>query len=72
VQTYTFSRAVSRNAEALEAEMRRRRMIRRGRVGNSRFIWVTAEDVVSCFSAMVEDGNYPYDDPAHPRERAEP
>jgi hypothetical protein len=47
-------------------------MIRRGRVGNSRFIWVTAEDVVSCFSAMVEDGNYPYDDPAHPRERAEP
>jgi aminoglycoside 3-N-acetyltransferase len=72
VQTYTFSRAVSRNAEALEAEMRRRRMIRRGRVGNSRFIWVTAEDVVSCFSAMVEAGNYPYDDPAHPRERAEP
>ena len=35
--------------------------IRRGRIGNSRFLLVTAEDVVACFTAMVETGNLPYE-----------
>lgn len=61
VQTYTFSRNIARDAAALEAGMRRRAMTHRGRIGNSRFLWVTAEDVVTCFTEMVAAGTYPYD-----------
>jgi len=34
--------------------------IRHGRIGNSRFILVTAEDVVDSFTAMVDAGDHPY------------
>ena len=61
VQSYAFSKNVRRMAEKLEAEMERQGKIRRGRVGNSRFRLVTVEDVVACFTAMVEAGNLPYE-----------
>jgi aminoglycoside 3-N-acetyltransferase len=61
IQSYAFNRDIPRSAEKLEAEMLRRGKILRGRIGNSRFLLVTAEDVVSCQTAMVEAGNYPYD-----------
>lgn len=61
IQTYAFSNGVRRLAEKLEAEMARQGKIRHGRVGNSRFRLVTAEDVVACQTAMVAAGNYPYD-----------
>jgi aminoglycoside 3-N-acetyltransferase len=61
VQTYAFNKDVRRMAEKLEVEMARQGKIREGRVGNSRFCLVTAEDVVACFAAMVEAGNLPYE-----------
>lgn len=61
VQTYAFSNDVRRMAEKLEAAMERQGLIRHGRVGNSRFRLAGAEDVVACFTAMVEAGNLPYD-----------
>ena len=61
VQTYAFNKGVRRMAEKLEVEMERQGKIRHGRVGNSRFCLVTAEDVVACFTAMVEKGNLPYE-----------
>jgi aminoglycoside 3-N-acetyltransferase len=61
IQTYAFNKDVRRMAEKLEAEMARQGKIRHGRVGNSRFCLVTAEDVVACFTAMVETGNLPYE-----------
>ena len=63
VHTYAYSK-VPRSAEKLEAEMTRRGKIRKGRVGNSRMLLVTAADVVTCQSEMVKAGNYPYDAPA--------
>lgn len=61
VQTYAFNSSVRRMAEKLESEMERQAKVRHGRVGNSRFRLVTAEDVVACFAAMVESGNLPYE-----------
>jgi aminoglycoside 3-N-acetyltransferase len=61
IQTYAFNNDVRRMAEKLEAEMSRQGKIRHGRVGNSHFCLVTAEDVVACFTAMVESGNLPYE-----------
>lgn len=61
VQTYAFSRPFVRNAGKLEAELLRRGAIRKGRVGNSRLLLVSAADVVTCQSDMVRAGNYPYD-----------
>jgi aminoglycoside N3'-acetyltransferase len=61
IQSYTFNKDIPRNAEKLEAEMLRQGKILRGKIGNSRFLLVTAEDVVTCQTAMVEAGNYPYD-----------
>jgi len=60
IRTYAFNNDVRRMAEKLEAEMERQGKIRDGSVGNSRFRLVTAEDVVACFTAMVETGNLPY------------
>ncbi len=62
VQTYAFSRSPARRADKLEAEMRARGRIRGARVGNSHLLLVTAADVVSCQTAMVEAGNLPYGD----------
>jgi aminoglycoside 3-N-acetyltransferase len=61
VESYAFSRNVRRRADKLEAEMRARGLLRQGRIGNSRFIMVSAEDVVAVQTAMVAAGNYPYD-----------
>jgi aminoglycoside 3-N-acetyltransferase len=61
IRTYAFNKDVRRIAEKLEAEMARQGKIRNGKVGNSRFQLVTAEDVVDCFTAMVETGNLPYE-----------
>lgn len=56
IQTYAFNRMARRRADKLEVEMSRREKIKRGRVGNSRFCMVNAEDVVDCFRAMVDSG----------------
>jgi len=61
IQTYAFNKEVIRVADKLEAEMTRQGKIRHGRVGNSRFCLVTAEDVVACFTMMVDTGNLPYE-----------
>lgn len=61
VRTYAFNKAAPRDAAKVEAELNRAGRIRRGRVGNSRFLVVTAEDVVSAFGALVEAKDYPYD-----------
>ena len=60
IQTYTFNKQIPRRADKLEAEMVRQRKLRPGRIGNSRFILTSAEDVVTCQTAMVEARNYPY------------
>ena len=60
IQTLTFNPAVPRSAEKLERRMAADGTIRRGRVGNSRFTLVTADDVVRSFGAMVESGDFPY------------
>lgn len=64
VKTYAYSKTVPRNAEKLEREMTRRGAVRRGRVGNSRMLLVSAADVLACQSGMVKAGNFPYDVPA--------
>jgi aminoglycoside 3-N-acetyltransferase len=61
VRTYAFSRDVTRRADKLREAMRRGGRIRTARIGNSRLILVSAEDVVACQTAMVEAGDYPYD-----------
>jgi aminoglycoside 3-N-acetyltransferase len=60
VATYAFNKDIPRDPDRLEAEMSRQGKIRKGRIGNSRFLLVDAEDVLSCMSAMVAAGNYPY------------
>jgi aminoglycoside 3-N-acetyltransferase len=64
VRTYAFNKAVPRRADKLAAEVERQGKLTRYRVGNSRLLLTTAEDVVTCQTAMVEAGNYPYDLPA--------
>jgi len=60
IQTYAFDNSVPRMAEKLEAEMSRKGKIVYGKVGNSRFCLAAADDVVDCFTTMVETGNLPY------------
>jgi aminoglycoside 3-N-acetyltransferase len=61
VDTYAFSRGVTRRADKLRDAMLRAGKIQTARIGNSRLILVRAEDVVACQTAMVEAGDYPYD-----------
>jgi len=61
IQSYAFNKEIPRSAQKLESEMLLRRKILKGRIGNSQLMLVAAEDVVSCQTAMVEAGNYPYD-----------
>jgi aminoglycoside 3-N-acetyltransferase len=61
VETRVYNPELKRDAFKLEAEMIRQGKLEKGRVGNSHFILVSAEDVVSCFSSMVEAGDYPYE-----------
>lgn len=65
VETYTFNPAVTRRADKLERRMAEEGKLHHGRIGNSRFILVDAEDVVASFTAMVAAGNYPYDWTGH-------
>lgn len=60
MRSYAYSR-VPRRADKLEAEMLRRGLVRKGRVGNSHMLLVNAADVVRCMEDMVKVGNYPYD-----------
>jgi hypothetical protein len=41
--------------------MLRQAKVRKGRVGNSRLLLVTAADVVACQTAMVKSRNFPYE-----------
>ena len=61
VRTVTFEPGLTRSAAKLEAAMEEKGLIRHGRVGNSRYLLVDADDVVECHTAMVDAGNYPYD-----------
>jgi aminoglycoside 3-N-acetyltransferase len=61
IRTRTFSTNVTRKAEKLEQQMLREGKLGRDRVGNSRFILVTTQDVMSCFTTMVDERNYPYE-----------
>jgi len=60
VQTYAFTRGISRDTAKVEQELRRQGKIGVGRVGNSRVLLVSAEDVVSVMIDMVDHGNWPY------------
>jgi len=60
VTTQAYSREYPRSAEMLEQEMIRLGKVQKGRVGNSRLLLVTAEDVVSCQTGMVKARRYPY------------
>lgn len=60
IETVTFNPSLKRAAEKLEAVMAREGKIRKGRVGNSRWLLVSADDVVASHTAMVEAGDYPY------------
>jgi aminoglycoside 3-N-acetyltransferase len=61
VSTYAFSKNVRREALKLEAEMIKAGKLKKGRVGNSDFILVAAEDVVDCQTSMIKAGNLPYE-----------
>jgi len=61
IETHVYNPELKRDAFKLEAEMIRQGKLDKGRVGNSRFILVSAEDVVSCFSSLIEAGDYPYE-----------
>lgn len=67
VRTYTFNKTVPRDARRLEAVMRRQGLVHASRVGNSRFLVVSAADVVSSFDAMLSAGDYPYVLPPAPQ-----
>ena len=60
VTTYAFNKDVPRDPDRLEAEMSRQGKITSGRIGNSKFLLVDADDVFSCMSAMVAAKQYPY------------
>jgi aminoglycoside 3-N-acetyltransferase len=60
VRTYAFTKGVLRDTAKLEQEMIRRRKMIKGKVGNTRLILVTAEDVVSAMTGMVDAGDFPY------------
>ena len=61
MRTQAYSKEPRRSAEKLETEMLRRGKIKKGRVGNSRILLMTAEDVVVCQTEMTKAGNAPYD-----------
>jgi len=61
IRTYAFNSEAVRMAGKLEAEMSRTGRIKKGRIGNSSFVLASAEDVVACFSEMIEAGNLPYE-----------
>jgi aminoglycoside 3-N-acetyltransferase len=56
VQTYAFAKGVTRHQRKLEAELRRRGMLRTRRIGDSTMILVNARDVVETMSDMVDSG----------------
>ena len=61
VKTYAYNTGIVRNAMKLKDEMQKMKMIKTRRIGNSKCILVNAEDVVTCQTMMVEEGNFPCD-----------
>lgn len=61
IKTYVCNPNVVTSARKLEEEMSKRHMIKKGKVGNSHMILVSAEDVVTCQTSMIESGHFPYD-----------
>lgn len=63
VSTYVFSPDAIRRRrfEVLEKELRRRGLIRRGRVGNSRIELIRVRDAIECTRDMLARGQYFYD-----------
>lgn len=60
VETYAFNKDVKREAGKLESEMKKRGLIKYGRIGNSSLLLVDAEDVVRSQTDMIKAGNLPY------------
>jgi len=60
MQTYAFTKGVLRDTVTLEREMMRHNKLIVGKVGHSRLLLVTAEDVVSMMTDMVGNGWVPY------------
>jgi aminoglycoside 3-N-acetyltransferase len=63
VSTYVFSLDAIRRRrfEVLERELRRRGLIRRARVGNSRIEMIRVRDAIDCTRDMLAKGQYFYD-----------
>jgi aminoglycoside 3-N-acetyltransferase len=60
IRTYAFTKGVLRDTVTLEREMMRQGKLIVGKVGRSRLLLVTAEDVVSIMTDMVGKGWVPY------------
>ncbi|MDF0665647.1 MAG: AAC(3) family N-acetyltransferase [Nitrospira sp.] len=60
MQTYAFTKGVVRDTVTLERELIRQGKLIVGRVGHSRLLLVTVEDVVSIMADMVGKGWVPY------------
>lgn len=60
VTVYAFNPVVTRNAYAVEEEMKQRGLVKYGKVGNSRLILVNAKDVLRCQTEMIKAGRLPY------------
>lgn len=60
MRTYAFTKGVLRDTVTLEREMMRQGKLIVGKVGHSRLLLVTAEDVVSTMADMVGKGWVPY------------
>lgn len=60
VKTYAFTPRIARNTSMIEEELTRMGKTKHGKVGNSSFIVVEAEDVVECQTAMIKEGRLPY------------
>ncbi|MBI5643638.1 MAG: AAC(3) family N-acetyltransferase [Deltaproteobacteria bacterium] len=60
IETYAFNKDIVRNARKLEDEMKKKGLVKYGRIGNSRLILADSSDVVACHTAMVAEGNFPY------------
>lgn len=60
IETYAFNKEIPRDAFMLEEEMKRRGLVKYGKVGNSNLILVNSSDVVACHIDMVKAGRYPY------------
>ena len=61
IETYVYNPRIKRNAFKLEAEMIKRDLVKKSKIGNASLILVNAEDVVTVQTDMAAAGNPPYD-----------